>query len=74
MRVSIENFAPSWFASVMGTGALALVSLAYPSKIAALKSVVVGLTYLNTALFFMLLIPWSLRWLKYRENALKDFV
>ncbi len=72
MKVNIRDFAPSWFASVMGTGALALVSLAYSSRIAALKSVAVGLTYLNTALFFILLIPWGSRWVKYRENALKD--
>ncbi len=72
MKISVKDFAPSWFASVMGTGALALVSLAYSSKVSALKSVAVGLTYLNTALFFILLIPWSLRWLKYREDALED--
>ncbi|MBO8174271.1 MAG: C4-dicarboxylate ABC transporter [Thermococcus sp.] len=72
MKISVKDFAPSWFASVMGTGALALVSLAYSSKVSALKSVAVGLTYLNTALFFILLIPWILRWLKYREEALKD--
>ena len=72
MGVGIRDFAPSWFASIMGTGALALVSLAYSGKIAVLKNVAVGLTYLNTALFFVLLIPWSLRWLKYREEATKD--
>ena len=72
MRLSIKDFAPSWFASVMGTGALALVSLAYSGRLAVLKNVAVGLTYLNTALFFVLLIPWSLRWLKYREEATKD--
>ncbi len=72
MGVSIRDFAPSWFASVMGTGALALVSLAYSGELTVLKNVAVGLTYLNTALFFVLLIPWSLRWLEYREEATKD--
>ncbi|ASJ00804.1 TDT family transporter [Thermococcus gorgonarius] len=72
MKVSVKDFAPSWFASVMGTGALALVSLAYSERLAVLKNVAVWLTYFNTALFFVLLIPWSLRWLKYRENATKD--
>ncbi|AHF80760.1 TDT family transporter [Thermococcus paralvinellae] len=72
MKISVKEFAPSWFASVMGTGALALVSLAYSSKVSILKSVAVGLTYLNTALFFILLVPWVLRWFKYKENALKD--
>lgn len=72
MKMNVKGFAPSWFASVMGTGALALVSLAYSSKVSVLKSVAVGLTHLNTALFFILLIPWILRWLKYREDALRD--
>jgi len=31
--MDVKNFAPSWFASVMGTGALALVSKAYSSKL-----------------------------------------
>ncbi|ASJ06766.1 TDT family transporter [Thermococcus pacificus] len=72
MKVSVKDFAPSWFASVMGTGALALVSLAYSGRLAVLKNVAVWLTYFNTAMFFVLLIPWSLRWLKYRENSTKD--
>ncbi len=70
--MNVRNFAPSWFASVMGTGALALVSEAYSSKITALSVLGRALTYLNTALFAFLIFPWFLRWLKYRENALKD--
>lgn len=72
MRMNVRNFAPSWFASVMGTGTLALVSLAYSSRLPGLKGLAVALTYLNTALFFIFLIPWLLRWLRYREEATKD--
>ncbi|WP_456453702.1 tellurite-resistance/dicarboxylate transporter [Thermococcus sp.] len=72
MKINIKDFAPSWFASVMGTGALALVSKVYSSKLSILGSVARGLTYFNTALFFILLIPWVLRWLKYRKNAMDD--
>ncbi|WP_297534894.1 tellurite-resistance/dicarboxylate transporter [Thermococcus sp.] len=72
MKVGVKDFAPSWFASVMGTGALALVSLAYSQRLYLLKEIAVTLTYLNTALFLILLVPWSIRWIKYRENALSD--
>jgi C4-dicarboxylate transporter/malic acid transport protein len=72
MKVSVKDFAPSWFASVMGTGALALVSKAYSSKFSVLGEFAVWLVYLNTALFFLLLIPWLLRWIKYPENAKED--
>ncbi|NJD99044.1 C4-dicarboxylate ABC transporter [Thermococcus sp. LS1] len=72
MRLNVKDFAPSWFASVMGTGALALVSKAYSSKLPILESFAEFLVYLNTVLFFVLLIPWVLRWIKYRENALAD--
>jgi len=72
MKVNIKDFAPSWFASVMGTGALALVSFAYSQRLPELKTLAIILTYLNTGLFFILLIPWLLRWVKYTENALED--
>ncbi|CAB49718.1 TDT family transporter [Pyrococcus abyssi] len=68
----IREFPPSWFASVMGTGALALVSLAYSSRLDLLKNLSIFLTYLNTLVFFLLLIPWILRWVLYKENAIKD--
>ena len=34
----IKNFAPSWFASVMGTGILAMTSLLYSQYIPLLKN------------------------------------
>jgi len=70
--MGVKDFAPSWFASVMGTGALALVSKAYSSKLPMLNGFAEFLVYLNTLLFFVLLIPWTLRWVKYREEAMKD--
>ncbi len=72
MRINVRDFAPSWFASVMGTGALALVSKAYSSKLPALGTFSKALVYLNTAVFFILLIPWLLRWIKYPSEAKRD--
>lgn len=70
--MGIKDFAPSWFASVMGTRALALASKFYSLRLAFLENLATALTYLNTALFIFLLISWFLRWLKYRENAVND--
>jgi len=68
----IKNFNPAWFASVMGTGAVAIASYKYSPYWSPLKNVVIALTYLNAALYIVLLIPWILRWIVYRKDALDD--
>ncbi len=68
----VKNFTPSWFASIMGTGILAITSLFYSHYIPFLKNLAYVLFYFNTALFFVLLIPWVLRWLFFRKQALND--
>jgi len=68
----IKNFAPSWFAAVMGTGILAVTSLFYSQYVPVLKDVAVLLFYFNVILFFVLLIPWTLRWFLYTKEALSD--
>lgn len=68
----IKNFTPSWFASVMGTGILAMTSLFYSQYLPFLKNISFLLFYFNTVLFFILLIPWILRWIIFKKEALKD--
>jgi len=68
----VKNFAPSWFASVMGTGILAMTSLFYSRYIPFLKNLSYVLFYFNIILFFVLLIPWILRWIFFRKEALND--
>jgi len=68
----VKKFAPSWFASVMGTGILAMTSLFYSQYLLILKFISIFLFYLNVALFFILLIPWTLRWILFRKEALAD--
>ena len=68
----VKNFAPSWFASVMGTGILAMTSLFYSEYIPFLKNLAYLLFYLNIVLFFVLLVPWILRWILFRKEALND--
>ena len=68
----IKNFVPSWFAAVMGTGILAVDSLLYSAYLPILKDVAVALFYFNVLLFFIFLIPWVLRWIMFKDNALAD--
>ncbi|MBN2256036.1 MAG: C4-dicarboxylate ABC transporter [Deltaproteobacteria bacterium] len=68
----IKNFAPSWFASVMGTGILAITSLFYSQYVPFLKTVALWLFYFNVILFFVLLVPWTLRWFLFTNEALAD--
>ncbi len=70
----VKNFSPSWFASVMGTGILALTSLFYSRYIPVLENIAHVLFYFNVVIFFVLLIPWVLRWIFFRKEALKDLV
>lgn len=68
----VRNFNPAWFASVMGTGAVAIASYKYSSYWSLLKEVGIALTYLNVVLYIALLVPWILRWILYRKDALED--
>ncbi|MEO2152123.1 MAG: C4-dicarboxylate ABC transporter, partial [Thermococcus sp.] len=68
----VRNFNPAWFASVMGTGAVAIASYKYSSYWSPLKEVGIALTYLNVVLYVALLVPWILRWILYRKDALED--
>ena len=65
----VKNFAPSWFAAVMGTGVLALGTAFLGHEFAPLASVAVALHWFNVALFLVLLLPWTLRWFHARPQA-----
>ena len=68
----IKNISPAWFASVMGTGILAMTSSFYSQYLPVLKSIATSLSYFNIALFFMLLFPWTVRWILFKKEALFD--
>ena len=65
----VRNFAPSWFAAVMGTGVLALGVGFLSHRFAPLATVALGLHWFNVALFLLLLLPWTLRWFHARPQA-----
>lgn len=68
----IKNFAPSWFAAVMGTGIFAVTSEYYSCLWPWLENLAVCLWVLNIIHFCLLLIPWTARWFLFKEDALRD--
>ena len=68
----VKNFTPSWFASVMGTGILAITSMFYSQYLPFLKDAAYFLFYFNVVLFFVLLVPWLLRWIFFKKEAMAD--
>ena len=70
----IREFSPSWFAVVMGTGVFAtstyLMGKYY--KFPFFISISHFLVFLNFIMFFVILVPWCMRWLFYHKNALDD--
>ncbi len=65
-----RNFAPGWFASVMGTGVLAITTHALAAKLPVLAPLAWVLHYFNLLLFVLLALPWLTRWMAHRDAAL----
>jgi C4-dicarboxylate transporter/malic acid transport protein len=66
----VRNFAPSWFAAVMGTGVVAVNCFNFGQTSPVLKTVGAVVHWFNVALFLLLLVPWVLRWFRHRPAAL----
>ena len=68
----IKNFAPSWFASIMGTGILAISCKLFSNFLSFLLPLSHFLFWLNIGVFFIFLIFWSVRWVLFFENSKND--
>ena len=68
----IEEFNPSWFSSVMGTGILAIDSYYYREYLPILKRFSYIFFYLAVVFFVILFLPWILRWFFFFKRAYKD--
>jgi C4-dicarboxylate transporter/malic acid transport protein len=66
----VRNFAPSWFAAVMGTGVLAVNSYNFGQTYPVLRTIGEAIHWFNVALFLILVVPWTLRWIWHRQEAL----
>lgn len=68
----IKYFSPAWFAVVMGTGGLANVLHWFGKNSLTANTAAIFLWILNSILFVLLLYPWVIRWLYYREQVMAD--
>jgi len=68
----IKNFTPSWFASIMGTGILAVSCKLFSGYFSLLEPLSKILFYFNISLFFVFLVLWILRWFLFFDNAKND--
>lgn len=68
----VRLFHPAWFASVMGTGILAVATHHADAVVPGLEGFAVALWIFNTALAVVLILPWLVRWVSYPREAWAD--
>jgi len=66
----VRNFAPGWFAAVMGTGVLAITLQAYSPRADFLSTLGQMLHWFNVGLFAVLTVPWLARWVAHTDAAI----
>jgi C4-dicarboxylate transporter/malic acid transport protein len=68
----IKHFAPGWFAVIMGTGGLANILFVWAKTFPLLSYSGIALAGLADILYFVVLIPWLVRWFKHYEYVRRD--
>ena len=68
----IKYLAPAWFAVVMGTGGLANILYLWQTAFPPGNLLGILLAALADILYFVVLIPWVIRWTRYSEYARRD--
>ncbi|TGE38468.1 C4-dicarboxylate ABC transporter [Desulfosporosinus fructosivorans] len=71
-RHGIKYFAPGWFAVVMGTGGLANVLYKWQDSFSAGLNLGIILAALADVLYFLMLVPWIIRWVSFFKYAQRD--
>jgi C4-dicarboxylate transporter/malic acid transport protein len=71
-RHLVKHFAPGWFATVMGTGGLANVLLAWEASLPGGRAAGLAVAAVAAVLFLLLLGPWLLRWAAHRPYVERD--
>lgn len=69
---TIRYFHPGWFASVMGTGIIAVATHHADSVVSGLEGLAVVLWILTAVMFVGLIVPWVLRWIRFPAEAWAD--
>lgn len=68
----IKYLAPAWFAVIMGTGGLANILYLWQNTFPLGNLLGIVLAIIADTLYFVVLIPWVIRWIKYYEYARRD--
>jgi len=68
----IKYFAPGWFAVIMGTGGLGNILFVWQKNVPWLEYIGATIAGMADILFFLVLIPWIIRWFKYFEYVQRD--
>jgi C4-dicarboxylate transporter/malic acid transport protein len=63
------NLGPNWFASVMGTGIVAVAAVLLPVHIAGLRDLARGVWLLAAAMLVLLVVATAVHWLRHPEHA-----
>lgn len=71
-RHYIKYFAPAWFAVIMGTGGLANLLYLWQDYFPLGHIFGIAIAAFADIFYVFVLIPWTLRWLKYFEYAHRD--
>ena len=67
-----EHFAPGWFAAVMGTAVTAIAIFVLRAVVPFAGALQIFFLALAILLFAVLLVPWSIRWLRHADAARRD--
>ncbi len=68
-RFSISAVTPNWFASVMGTGIVAIAAVTLPIQLPGLRQGAIGIWLLASAMLVFFLVATLLHWLRYPAAA-----
>lgn len=71
-RHVIKYLVPGWFAVIMGTGGLGNILFLWQDTFSPGKYLGLTLALLAFLLYFLVLVPWTLRWLFYYDYVLRD--
>ncbi len=71
-RHAIKYLVPGWFAVIMGTGGLGNILYLWQDIFSPGKYLGITLALLAIILYFLVLIPWGLRWFLYYDYVLRD--
>lgn len=68
----IRDFAPGWFASVMGTAVISIAFFSFRTMIPFAEVWMLAFLALSVLMFIVILIPWTLRWFLHFDAVQRD--